>query len=473
MALENLNNKEELVFNSNSGRELYFKSLAESVPHFILLVEPVTYKIVYINRVRPLTKMEDIIGKSVFDFVWPEYALLLKDKFNEVIQSKNPGHVEAYARSSQDLNLKTCYQSQISLILDENGDIKHFILSVEDISEKKRIETETINKSEKIKAIINNTRDMILSIDSNFKLSEFNSVFSSIVKMGYGVDLEPGMEVLQFIDPTKHEKLRDIYNKVLKGETNYAIDSFQTLTGHVVYNETSYHPIYNAEKEITGISIFSKDITERVKTEQKIINALKEKEVLLSEIHHRIKNNLAMVSSLLQLQEMNIENAEAKEALILSQKRIKSTALIHELLYKNESLAQIQLKEYLVTLFSHLNINENIKLKLSGNEVLLDINTAMPLGLMLNELLLNSFKHCYDASSKGELEISTVSSNNNLLIQYKDFAGQFPESLDFYNSNTTGLTLIHTFVEQLSGQIALKEQKPAYFTIQIPLLDAN
>jgi two-component sensor histidine kinase len=256
---------------------------------------------------------------------------------------------------------------------------------------------------------------------------------------------------------------------VFKGETCVDIESYETARMNTVYFETSFHPIYDVDKIIRGISIFSKNITERIKTENKIINALKEKEVLLSEIHHRIKNNLAMVSSMLHLQEMNIENNEAKAALALSRKRIKTTALIHELLYKNETFHDIRLNEFLNELFMLLRTNENIDLVLIGEEVSFKLNTALPLGLMLNEIMLNSFKHSYKNALQGKTKISSQIEDNYLIIEYCDCQGNFPNTVDFANSSTTGLTLIHTFAEQLNGSIQLISNEPPKYLIQIPL----
>jgi len=166
---------------------------------------------------------------------------------------------------------------------------------------------------------------------------------------------------------------------------------------------------------------------------------------------------------------MNSDKVEVKEALALSRKRIKSTALIHELLYRNESFQYINLKGYLTELFQHFKINENIQLFLKGDEVTLNLSTAMPLGLMLNEILLNSFKHSYKDDSKGHINISATLLSNQLTINYRDFEGSFPETIDFRNPNTTGLGLIHTFTEQLNGSIELVRKTPPEYKIQIPI----
>ncbi len=450
---------------------LYFKSLAENIPHILFIVDPENYRIQYINKLQPGYTLEKVIGIDMFTMVLPEHIEIYKLKLKEVKETQLPAVIEIVGESSLYANGKAWYRTQISVIKDSTNSISSLMFLSEDITIYKQNEIENINQTERIKAIVNNTTDIICSIDLNFNLTEFNAVFATLVKRGYGIEMQIGMPVFNFIDPTKHNHLKGIYNKVLLGESLSDIEKFDTVNGTAVYNETSYNPIYNANKKIAGISIFSKDITERVKNDQKIKNALKEKEVLLAEIHHRIKNNLAMISSLLQLQEMNINNEEAKEALRISRKRIKSTALIHELLYKSESLDVINLKEYLSELFKLLSMNKNVQLKLEGDDVTLDLLSAMPLGLMMNEIILNSFKYSYKDAVEGRTEIKILVDAKLLTINYCDCKGVFPETVDFKNSNTTGLMLIHTFAEQLSGSIELISKAPPKYKIQVPLND--
>jgi PAS domain S-box-containing protein len=467
MAKENQHNHLTEEFFNNSC----FRSIADNSLNYIIILDPDNYIIKYVNKFHPAVSPEDVLGKSVFDFIQPECTELYHQKLLEVKETCQTAFIESVGKSSHYPDKKAWYRTQLSVIKGKDGQVEGFIVTAEDITEQKVSELELINKSERIKAIINNTNDIICSIDTNFNITEFNSVFFDMVKRGYQVDLQYGMPILQFIDPTRHEHLVAIYKRALNGEGYTDIQSFKGLSGASMYNETNYNPIYNVDEEVVGINIFSKDITLRIKNEQKIKNALKEKEVLLAEVHHRIKNNLAMVSSLLQLQEMNISNEEAKQALVLSRKRIKSTALIHELLYRSESFQSINIQDYLNELFNYLKIDDTIQLQLNGETVHINLSTALPLGLMLNEIMLNSFKHSYKGAAEGATKIETLLKDNQLFIEYSDCKGQFPEHVDFKKSNTTGLTLIHTFAEQLNGSIELISKMPPKYSIQIPLYE--
>lgn len=447
------------------ANDSYFRSLAETVPHILIVIDPDTHRIQYINKLDEGFTLENVLGREVYEFVLPEYAHLYREKFEEAKRTRITQVFESVGQSAQG---KAWYRTYISILPGPNNSVASLMLLAENITNSKLKEIEIFEKGEKLKAIINNTNDIICSIDLNYNLTEFNSVFVQLVNRGYKMNPEIGMSVFSFVEPSSHQHLKNIYKRIEKGESHYEVQSFNTSIG-LVYNETNYHPIFDANKNVTGISVFSKDITNRVKQETEIKRALKEKEVLLAEIHHRIKNNLAMVSSMLQLQEMNINNSEAREALSYSRKRIKSTALIHELLYKNESFQDISLMDYIKELFKHVSVNDNIQLELKGADVKMDIVRAMPLGLMLNEIMMNSFKHSFKNADDGKTTIVSKVSDQFLDLEYCDCKGEFPNHIDFKNSNTTGLTLIHTFTEQLNGSIELVSFAPPKYKISIPL----
>ena len=206
----------------------------------------------------------------------------------------------------------------------------------------------------------------------------------------------------------------------------------------------------------------------------KVINDnIKFEEILLAEIHHRIKNNLTLIWSLLKLQEMNTDNQEVKDALSVSRNRIKSTASIHEMLYKSETLHDIKFKDYLEELFTYLNYNSQIELKYIGEEISVEMDFAMPLGLLMNELFMNSFKHSYNEKSSGLILIKTAIDGNKLNVIFEDFQGDFPVEIDFKNANSTGLVLAQTFAEQLNGTLDLIQNCPPIYQIQVLINENN
>lgn len=455
------------------SEDMFFNCLADVTPQIFSFIDPDTYQIQYINKVEQGYNISDVTGKKIFDYLLPEHVDLYREKIEEVKKTGGKAILEVGFQSfKMPLGVTWC-QTTISGVYNKDNTLKSLLIFSEDISESKLLEIENNNQSEHLKAIINNTKDYICSIDLNYNVIEFNNVLALSVKQRLNLDMQSGMSVLDFLHPSKHEKILSIYERVKKGEIVTDIENYPRPDGTSVYNETSFHPIYNSEEKISGINVLSRDITERFESDLKIKNALKEKEILLAEIHHRIKNNLAMVSSLLQLKELNIDNIEAKDILKSSRERIKTTALIHELLYRNETFHDINIKDFISELFNLLKINDNIELELKGDDAAFNLTTMLPLGLILNEIMMNSFKYSYRNSKSGKTSISITIESKTLTIEYCDCQGAFPETIDFDTYNSTGLTLIHTFVEQLNGQIKLVSNVPPKYKIQIPLNDEH
>jgi PAS domain S-box-containing protein len=449
----------------------YFEQLAWANSEFLVLLDPISYKIRFINHLPSGLPEEELNEKDIFQFVSPEHKDKYRAFLDQIATSGNSRSIEmeTLPRTENNVVDRGWYSCTGYPIKNESGKTESILLVSKNTTKEKLQSMEILNKEEKLYAILNNTNDVILSIDRDYRLTEFNSVFSRMIEKGYGIKALMGTSVLDYIDPNKHHHLKAIYTKVFEGEIANDVESFETISGLKVYNETSYHPIRNFQQEITGISIFSKDITHRILNEQKLKKALKEKEVLLAEIHHRIKNNLALVSSMLQLKEITLENQDAKQALSDSRKRIRSTALVHEMLYRTDSFNHVVLHEYLTELFNNLNTNPAICLELRGATPVFDLDRALPFGLMMHELMMNSFKHSFKEKNEGRLEVEFILDKALLQVEYCDCGGDFPESVNFNDTTSTGLMLIHTLAEQLNGSIELTSRKPPRYEIKIPL----
>ncbi len=205
---------------------------------------------------------------------------------------------------------------------------------------------------------------------------------------------------------------------------------------------------------------------ERRKAQEQIEASLKEKEVLLKEIHHRVKNNLQIICSLLDLQAEYLTDPQALEVFQESQNRIQSMALIHEKLYQSEDLATINFADYIHELITNLWYSyevylDAVELKTDIEPVVLDIDTAIPCGLIVNELVSNSLKYAFPFGHRGELsiELHSVSENEFILI-VSDTGIGLPKDLDFQNTKSLGLQLVNSLTQQLNGTISLKRDCP-------------
>ncbi len=220
--------------------------------------------------------------------------------------------------------------------------------------------------------------------------------------------------------------------------------------------------------------VLEKEINERKRAETKLKKSLEEKEVLLKEIHHRVKNNLQIISSLLNLQSRNISDETYLNIFKESQNRVKLMSLVHEKLYQSNDLANIDFSNFIRNLASFLfrsyggNINR-IKLNVVVDEnVMLGIDTAIPCGLIINELISNCLKYAFPEPNTGEILLSMHSDGNDLILIVKDNGVGLPKNLDIKKSKSLGLQLVSSLCEQLGGNIKLVRENGTEFTIRFP-----
>jgi PAS domain S-box-containing protein len=210
----------------------------------------------------------------------------------------------------------------------------------------------------------------------------------------------------------------------------------------------------------------------RKRAEAQIKAQLQEKEVLLKEVHHRVKNNMQVISSLLNLQSRRVKDPAVFEMFKESQRRIRSMALIHERLYQSSDLSRIEFSQYLRNLAIHLfhsyqADSSRIHLKIDAEEVFLNINTAIPCGLIVNELISNALKHGFPEGRSGQLDIDLRRvPGDRYVLRVKDDGVGFPEGLDFRKTETLGMQIISTLVEQIEGRLELNRSQGTAFRLE-------
>jgi two-component sensor histidine kinase/PAS domain-containing protein len=231
-------------------------------------------------------------------------------------------------------------------------------------------------------------------------------------------------------------------------------------------------PIRNTEgKILAGITVFS-DITERKRTDEAIKASLREKEILLKEIYHRTKNNMQVIISLLNLQSARFSDPQLLQAFRDTGNRIRSMALVHEKLYQSKDLSSINLKDYIKDLAKFLLMNyqtelRRISLHLDLHSVPVNIETAMPCGLIINELISNSLKYAFPGAHQGTISIFLRSTEDRAIeLRLADDGVGFPPELDVWKTDSLGLNLIIDLVRrQLRGQIELRREQGTEFHI--------
>lgn len=330
--------------------------------------------------------------------------------------------------------------------------------------------TYNLQKSEKqYRAIFENTGTAMIIIGENMNIKLVNSTFEHIT--GYlKEEVENKKNLLDIILKDSLEKIKEHHNFdefkdknilsryeiKLKNKNGKVRDFFATL-GFIPGTEN------------TLISLI--DITEHKISDNKLKDSLKEKEVLLREIHHRVKNNLQIISTLLALQSDEIEDEKIIENYRESENRIQSIALIHEKMYQSENLSSINFSNYIKSLigdlFNSYGVSaEDVKAEINVPDIVFSIETSIPLGLIINEIISNSLKHAFKDKRYAKITIGLESiGENEYKLDISDNGIGFPEDVDYKNTSSLGMQLVNALTEQLEGNIKLIKDGGTHFRI--------
>jgi len=287
---------------------------------------------------------------------------------------------------------------------------------------------------------------------------------------GYSPEDVVGHPVTDFyLDPDE----RETFNQTLKMKGFVNDYELQLLAkdGRVIEVSASSKLVFGKNGKPVGIEGLLRDITDRKQADREIKASLKEKEVLLLEIHHRVKNNMQIISSLLNLQASKVKDTKVVGMFQESRDRIRAMALIHEKLYQSKDLAQVNLAQYIESLYLHLyhmyRVDSSaIRLNKHIEDVFLDINIAIPIGLVINELVSNALKHAFPNGSQGEIciELSRKMEGKYYLI-VKDNGVGLPPGVDIEDPDTLGMQLVYDLVAQIGGKIDIDSCDGAAFQV--------
>lgn len=212
----------------------------------------------------------------------------------------------------------------------------------------------------------------------------------------------------------------------------------------------------------------------RKRINAKLNQSLNERDILLKEIHHRVKNNLQIVSSLLSLQSQGTEGKSAKEILIMSQNRIQSMALIHEKLYQSDTLSEINFKEYIEHLIEHISQSfglkeKEIQIRITGEDLAMDIDRLVPCGLIINELITNSVKHAFEETQQGLITVESKKNGDQCTILIRDNGIGLPENFNLNQSRSLGMRLASGLCKQLKSDLKFESVNGTTFSFTFSL----
>jgi PAS domain S-box-containing protein len=344
------------------------------------------------------------------------------------------------------------------------------------IIEHKQAEETLCESEEQYRTTIDSMRDAIHVVNSDLQLILFNKAIKQWNrKLGLPTDMI-GKSIFE-VFPFLSDRVRDEYEKVLDAGKILITEEKTKIGDREFVTESRKIPVFEGNR-ITKIITIIKDITDRKKAEGKIKQSLREKEALLREIHHRVKNNLQIISSLLKLQAGRVNDDYVKKVYQESNNRITAMALVHEILYQSEDLAEIDLNQYIIHIAKNIlkvfgTYSKHIDFKTEGDMINLGINQAVPIGLVLNEIISNSLKHAFPDAQKGEIKIrSHLLENNEIELVVSDNGRGLPDYVDHRNTKTLGLKLITGLIEeQIKGTLVLSRNSGTQYAIRFKRKD--
>lgn len=312
-----------------------------------------------------------------------------------------------------------------------------------------------------LESVITNTKESVVILEAepsdlpNRKILYVNEAFTETT--GYRKE-EVLNKPLNFLygEKTDLNIVRDVIQKM----QNWEVCTVELISykkdGSSFWINTSFVPVADSDGNYTHWVAIARNVTERVKSDKELKNSLAEKEVLLSEIHHRVKNNLAIVSGLMQLQAFEEKNKDVERKLMDSVLRIRTMASIHELLYQSDSFSKVDFSEMIEKLSEDISKtmgnDKNVEIKLNQEDIELNINQAIPCALMINEVLTNAYKHAFTGRKKGVIEIQISLSEDRIDLMVKDDGVGLKES----DESTLGMHLIQILTQQLEGEYSYK-----------------
>ena len=404
---------------------------------------------------------------EAIQFYAPEYIPVIRAAVEEAMQGKDYD-IELQIMTAQQ---ERTWIRTIGQPIWENGEVVKLQGIFQDIHERKLVEEALRQSEERLRVIFENAPVGIVVTSLDGRLQQVNPAMCHT--MGYTA---AELLALSIADLTHPDDLATS-QKLLKALIASEIPSFEVEKryvqkgGSVITAILQCATIRDAKGNVVALIGQLLDISERKRDEAQIVSSLQEKEVLLKEIHHRVKNNLQVISSLLDLQASYVTDAEVQHMLQDSRGRVRSMALVHEQLYGTTDLAQIDFADYVERLTSFLYRSYGrqagqVTLKLEIVPLLLSVETAVPLGLIINELVSNAYKHAFKGKQTGTIHIGLqVIDGDQLRLEIRDDGVGLPLGLDLNKSPSLGLTIVTTLVEQLLGTLSLRNEAGTGFVI--------
>ncbi len=417
----------------------------------------VTYANNAILKLHGVEGRDEVVGNHFVQFVAPEARDLLFKMFKEGMASGASPDLLEFPIVKKDGSFGFVQVKPHPIF--EKGRVVGSSGLIRDITDRKIAEMALRESEEKYRSLADNNKDAILTCDAKDNITYANPACLEV--FGY-TQAEfrnmPGMAE-KIVHP-------DYLGKFIKFWEGYSAKkvfpekpfemAWIRKDGKTVYTENTFTNLCDYFGNVTGFQIIARDITERRKAGAEVKKSLREKELLLKEIHHRVKNNMAVISSMLSLQSRRIKDAGAAEVFRNCQNRIRSMALVHEKLYQSKDIAKIEFLDYTRGLVKELVQSHDISRRkvaviVEGDGAFMDVDTIIPCGLIITELATNSLKYAFEGVKNPEIRISLRIGNGVAALNVGDNGPGLPPDFDYCDSKSLGCQIVHTLVRQLKG----------------------
>lgn len=343
-----------------------------------------------------------------------------------------------------------------------------------DISELKKAQQKTEANRQLLQSIINQSKSLIFVKDQEGRFRFVNKEFLSFFDLP--ADAVIGKRDLDIMDENDAQPMQQSDKKVREDGGPLELEEHVHLDGEeprvFLTTKVLFQGIPGFENHVLGLS---RDITQRKKMEQQLEKSAKENQILLSEIHHRVKNNLAIISGFLDLQAMETDNVGLRNNLKDSQSRILSIASTHELLYEEQDFSAIDFDKNIKKLVETIadTLSPDVTFRSSMDSVKLNINQAIPCSLIINEIVTNAIKHAYGEKEEAIIDIILRENDGSIFLSVRDYGQGLPEDFDFNHNTSLGLNLIQVLKQQLNAELNINSSGGTTFELTFKKTDTN